>query len=414
MPKTRVFVCALTCASFCTPLAKAVVPWPVQSWGQGINLTVSAEQQDNLSGAYYNATQKYILAVRQDGKTWRYDYNSLLNSWLMTSSVTLPSPGDFEGITMFDEADDPIDGTRLLLLEEGEGGGENDSYIYYIKKAFTAPTVAQTWKVGCASGCNMRGEVGAASGPEAIAFIPNNWLTLRSFVDRNGLAVLGTTRANGGLGGLVFVGHQIDGFIYVFDLKLNGTMTFIGTYDTSGSFNEIADMSFDNSNGLLYILHGAGSNSIEVTNLISAPGTSGVRILTSLAWTSAADNGIGYNIEGLAVIPPPTCAMQSPCGSNWNGTDTNGGIFLTCDTCPIAIEWMRSLTFDWIDPALVNCPNIPRGDLNCDGVCNGRDIQLFMNLIATGGYSGQADMDQNGVLNQNDRAGMVSMLMSGN
>jgi hypothetical protein len=74
------------------------------------------------------------------------------------------------------------------------------------------------------------------------------------------------------MNGLMFVGHQEIGRIYVFDLQRGagtGAFTVVGEYATQ--FSEIAELSFDRSTGLLYVLHDASFDTIEVLDLSSHP-----------------------------------------------------------------------------------------------------------------------------------------------
>ncbi len=395
--------------ALCANPLMADIPWPAETWNEGEDITHSSPQHNNLSGAYYNATDNYVLALKQNDLIWKYTYDAGLDTWTTSGSIALPSAGDYEAITMFDEEDDPTDGVRVLLMHEGNGGGHNDSTLYYVKDLFTSPSTVRTWKVGCASGCNMPGEVGNSNGPEGIAFVSNTWLDDLGFVDGAGDPVLGTTVAENGLDGLIFVGHQTDGFIYVFDLKTdaNDSMSFIGVYDTSSSFNEIAALEFDNLNGLLYIFHGAGNNTLEVTDLSSTAGGDADRVFTALARTEPADGGSGYNLEGLAVIPPDMCASQNLC---W-GIPATGQIFLTCDDCTVAIKWMEGLAGDWINRCPPGCPDVLPADMNCDDKTDGADIQLFVELLVGGGYACQADMNGDRTFDSADASAFVSVLL---
>ena len=310
---------------------------------------------------------------------------------------------------MFNEADDPTDGVRILLIHEGSGGGHNDSTIYYVKDLFGAPSTVRTWKVGCASGCDMPGEVSNSSGPEGIAFVSNAWLADLGFVDGSGNPALGTTAAEDGLNGLVFIGHQVDGFIYVFDLKTDAddSMAFIGVFDTGSSFDEIAALEFDNTNGLLYIFHGAGDNTLEVTDLSSTEGGDADRFFSMLARTEPADEGNNLNLEGLAVIPPDMCASHNLC----LGAPAEGDVFITCDDCSVAIKWMEGLAGDWLNLCPPGCPGILPADIDCDGETDGTDIQPFVELLVAGGYACQADMNGDRALDSADVPEFVSVLL---
>jgi len=394
-----------------TGVAWAQVPWPAQTWGQGQDLT--APLQTELSGACYNGTVNYILAISQNEFIWPYTYNAALQLWTTVGPVVIPINGDYEGITQFDETTDPVDGVRVLLLNEGTGGGtHNDSFVYYFRRLTTLPTLARTWRVGCAAGCPMPGEADNLLGPEGIAFVPNAWLAARGFVDAAGLPRLGTPRAANGLGGLVLIGHQWTGFIYAFDLKLDAdhAMNFVGIYDTGSSHDEIAGLEFDATNGLLYVFHGAGVNFLEVTDLSSTPAANGGanRVFLTRAWTTPADGGAALNLEGLAVIPPEMCAAHDVCAG---GPAAGGSIFLTCDACTPAFKWMQGLSASWIHECPPGCPSGPAGDMNCDGMGDGRDIEAFVSLLLSGAYACQSDLNRDRVVDGADVAWFAGWLV---
>jgi len=389
--------------------ASAQAPWPAQNWYAGTDIGFGS--QPDLSGAYYNATGNYVLALAQYGGIWKYTYSPILQTWVTTVPAIAPAGGDFEGLTMVDEADDPVDGARVLLLNEGTGGGHNDSYVYYVRRLFTVPSLVRVWKVGCASGCAMYGEVNDLLGPEGIAFVPNTWLAARGFRDAQGNLRLGTPTSANGLGGLVFIGHQWGGLIYVFDLKTDAdhSMAFVGSYDTGTSFDEVAGLEFDRTNGLLYVFHGGGGNFLEVTDLSSSPWAGGVRIFTTLASTSPADINGGLNLEGLAVIPPDMCAANSACPAM--PPPPNGSIFLTCDNCAPAIKWMSGLSGGWLAECPPGCASGPPGDVNCDGVANGSDVSRFVELVNEGDYTCQGDFDRDRDVDPADVSAFVGALL---
>ncbi|MFQ5502496.1 MAG: sialidase family protein [Phycisphaerae bacterium] len=57
------------------------------------------------------------------------------------------------------------------------------------------------------------------------------------------------------------------------------------------------------------------------------------------------------------------------------------------------------------------CPGIPLADTNCDGSNDGGDVQRFVDLMVTGGYTCSADMNQDGVLDAGDLPDFVGALL---
>jgi len=59
------------------------------------------------------------------------------------------------------------------------------------------------------------------------------------------------------------------------------------------------------------------------------------------------------------------------------------------------------------------CPGIPLADTNCDGSNDGGDVQRFVDLMVSGGYTCSADMNQDGVVDTGDVPGFVGALLVG-
>jgi hypothetical protein len=134
----------------------------------------------------------------------------------------------------------------------------------------------------------------SGDGPEAITFVPDEWLQREGF--RNGSGQLYTSI--NGMGGLMFVGSQIGGYVHVFDLNTNAnTFTYVGSNQTSRT--ETADLEFDRATGKLYIWHNPGSlsNFLEVAELNSTV-TNGLRRLHTLIEYSGPRTG---NLEGFGL-----------------------------------------------------------------------------------------------------------------
>ncbi len=57
------------------------------------------------------------------------------------------------------------------------------------------------------------------------------------------------------------------------------------------------------------------------------------------------------------------------------------------------------------------CAGILPGDMNCDGQRDGRDIRRFVGTLVSGGYTCQADINQDGAVDSADLPGLVSVLL---
>ena len=135
-------------------------------------------------------------------------------------------------------------------------------------------------------------------GPEGIAFVPDSFLNAAGFISQ---ATGNAYSSIKGMGGLIFIAHQNQGYIWVFDVNLNvsNDFAFVGKYKTNRS--ESCDLTFDRSTGLLYILHNVGSNYLEVTNLASISQPSNERkFITNYEYLLSNPSG-NVNIEGFAI-----------------------------------------------------------------------------------------------------------------
>lgn len=186
-----------------------------------------------------------------------------------------------------------------------------------------------------------------SQGAEGLTFVPNEALRGGGFVDAAGNPAEG----RGGLGGLMWVGHQNGGGIYVFDLvRETGEVIPIGTFgvvpefegksidpgaedpgngfDAGSPIDRVVGLEFERSLGRLYVWHGLeGRNVLSVVGLGSRPtsgsvptsGGSDVGALRALEVHSIHRGPSARRIEGLALTPP-----------RGDGSDL-GSLFVTVD-----------------------------------------------------------------------------------
>ena len=130
----------------------------------------------------------------------------------------------------------PDDNTVYIL-------NENDGTIYELFLGAGAPAYGNRWtcELRVTEG-NMPAESAAGDGVEGLAFVPDSFLASSGFVDGNGNPY---TASAGGFGGVFMIGHQIGGFVYVFDLTkgVDDQIAFVGKYQTG--YSEIAGLEFD-------------------------------------------------------------------------------------------------------------------------------------------------------------------------
>jgi len=150
--------------------------------------------------------------------------------------------------------------------------------------------------------------------------------------------------------------------------------------------------------------HQAGEKPVSLDQT-SPPGQS---------WLIGDDiNPVDPNNLGAAVLFPPLLATNTAlirAEALRNDCNNNGLI----DECEIAdgtsLDCNGNLIPDECE--FPGCPGILLADLNCDGKINGLDIPKFVDLLLAGGYTCQADLDQNGILDLSDVPGLVNALVT--
>ena len=140
--------------------------------------------------------------------------------------------------------------------------------------------------------------------------------------------------------------------------------------------------------------------------------------LSGQSWVASDDvNPIDPNNLAAAGQMPLSRLGDIAISGNWlvrslavvNDCNVNGfpdvcdigeGISLDCNANAIAD-----------DCEFPGCPGILLADMNCDGATDGTDVQRFLDTLLAGGYTCQADTDQDGVVSQSDVPGLVSALL---
>ena len=217
----------------------------------------------------------------------------------------------------------------------------------------------------------------SGDGPEAITFVPNEWLQREGFRNGSGQLYIGTN----GMGGLMFVGSQIGGYVHVFDLRTNAnTFTYVGSNLTSRA--ETADLEFDRATGKLYIWHNPGSESnfLEVAELNSTV-SNGFRRLHTLIEYAGPRTG---NLEGFGLAHNP--GTDDWCLVTDDSNDNSEGVMLYRQFRPVTDTDNDGLADDWELRYFGSC-SISDGTADHDG--DGQtDFQEF--LVGTDPTSGQS------------------------
>ena len=288
--------------------AMAATAWPAESWSASTNLTSlnPTGWAKNLSGAYWNPTTRRLwVCTNSPGKFWSLAENGS-GGFLIEREYT--GTGDLEGITQISTAAD-----RVFLIDEQ--ARTIRSYRVSDGAALT------TWFL------NTIPDWGN-SGPEGLAFVPDPWLARSGFVDGGGTPYPQSVHGANGFGGLVFIAVQTSGWVYAFDLKTDGTFTFVGRYLTSR--NESCELTFDASVGRMYVLHNIDGNLLQVTDLTSTAAGSDRRLSSIVEFQVPSSS----NIEGFGLTPALTTA--NAVGDGWC-------FFTDDDNAAGALRWFKQL-----------------------------------------------------------------------
>jgi hypothetical protein len=195
--------------------------------------------------------------------------------------------GDLEGVTQADLGED-----RVFLMIEGE-----ERIKEYDVASYGTAILVNDWDT---SGHLPRS---GGSGAEGITFVPDAHLSVAGFVDSAGVLYTSTQ----GMGGLMFVGHQNGGSVFVFDLNRDdGSFIFVGEYRTGQS--ETSGLEFDRSTGFLYAYHDAGIDVLSVIDLTSSPINGDSRRLFNTV--ASFDGPANENNEGIAVVSAADCEAE--------------------------------------------------------------------------------------------------------
>ena len=286
----------------------AITAWPAESWTASTNLTSldPTGWATNLSGAFWNPTTRRLwTCTNKPSKFWSLMENGS-GGFAIEHEYT--GTGDLEGITQISTVAD-----RVFCIDEK--GRTIRSY-----RISDGATLA-TWFLSSIPDWGN-------SGPEGLAFVPNAWLARNGFVDGNGVPYPQSLNGASGFGGLVFVAVQTNGWVYAFDLKTDGTFTFVGRYLTTHL--ESCEMTFDDSIGKMYILHNIDGNALQVTDLTSTVVGSDRKFNTISEFQVPSSS----NIEGFAVAPALT--TSNTVGDNWC-------FFTDDDNANGALRWFKQL-----------------------------------------------------------------------
>lgn len=274
--------------AFVTANANAQLAWPSVNWNSAQNLTglMNANGITDLSGVHWNPLNNALYCVQGDGRLRVLQMNGSATTFEQIANKALS--GGPEGITTV--------GSALEFYTIDENSYEIRKYTH--NATFGNLTEAKHWDL-LQSPSPM--EDTGNSGPEGITFVPDSFLVAAGFVSQATGQLYTSVK---GMDGLMFIAHQDEGYIWVFDINPNVTNDFayVGKYKTGRL--ESCDLDFDTSTGLLYILHNVDANYLEVATLSSTVVSGATRKFnTYKEYFIGNPSGGNINIEGFAVMP---------------------------------------------------------------------------------------------------------------
>ena len=299
-----VWVAVLAASQLSAPAAPAS-PWPA---GSEIPIAISGASSD-LSGATWNPESGSLWVVRQNRQIWEYAYDSGSANFELQQTLVLPSSvgTDIEASTLVDYA--AVD--ELYTLDEDNGR------ISRVVDIGGTPTVQCVWNLLVTNNGNALPPESGGSGPEGLEFVPDSNLLAAGFRFPDGSAFAGSTK---GMGGLMFVGHQGDGELHVFDVNPDISEDFINHGFFLTSTDEIAGLHFDRQSSLMYVWHNPSNvNSLEISTL-SSNGSTGT-IDTLELYDSSMPSG---NLEGIAMVGRTFCG-------EFGSVDSERALFMVRD-----------------------------------------------------------------------------------
>jgi hypothetical protein len=247
---------------------------------------MSASGVEGLSGVHFNPSKNQLFLVQDIGRLRVIQLNEQTGNHLQLTDRNLG--GDLEGITQINDTDN-----EFWVINENDHRIER----YQYNANFSSVNLHRSWDLLLPqSGMNASND----GGPEGICFVPDSFLVNSGFV--SSLSGLSYTSQKG-MGGLLFIAHQVLGQIWVFDINqnVNNDYILVGKYNTKRL--ESCGLSFDKSTGLLYILHNIDNNYLEVCDLSVSQVGQEYKLNNVQEFNISIPTNGGKNIEGVALQP---------------------------------------------------------------------------------------------------------------
>jgi hypothetical protein len=291
--------------------AKAIAQVAYTAWPNSttvVNVTTTGTFGGNMSGLFYENSN--IWAVQNaPSRLFKLIPNATgssdvkkdtTNGWSAGKTLRYPNGSgepDAEGVTKA-ELTSPL----IYVATERDGSGSSKLSVLEYNTTGTATIINATkeWNL-----TTSLPSVAANSGLEAIAWVPDSYLTANNFKNDAGAIY---TPANYPLkvsGGLFFVGLEGNGQIYAYVLNSNSTYTKVATIASGNT--QIMDLSFDQDNNTLWAY--CDNNCTNKSNLLSIDSTG--KFVIRKAYNAAPGLPTGMNNEGIAMKPNTECVSST-------------------------------------------------------------------------------------------------------
>ena len=305
-------VCGISLVSAKAIAQVAYTPWPTTT--TVVTADNGSQFGGNLSGLFYEAVSPIqptavLWAVQNSpSKLYNMTWNgsnfvkNIANGWSAGKTLRYPNgtgAPDAEGVTKAE-----LTSSTIYVSTERDGSGANRFSVlsYDTSSSATTLNALKEWnltsQLPTVSGSNL--------GLEAIAWVPDSYLTANGFIDEStGSAYNPANYALHGTG-VFFVGLENDGKIYAFVLNSDSTSKKIATIASGNT--KIMDLSFDRDNNTLWAY--CDNNCSNRSNLLAIDTTVGSatkgKFIIKKAYekpSSLANN----NNEGIAMKPESEC-----------------------------------------------------------------------------------------------------------
>ena len=304
----RSLLCFVLAAAACLIGASPAIgtPWP---GGPALSIPISSASTD-LSGATWNPQSESLWVVRQNRRVWEFVYDSGTGNFALFQTLVLPSGigSDIEACAQVD----PLAVDQLYTLSEDFGR------IARVVDIDGTPVVERVWNLEVMNNGYALPPETSGFGAEGLEFVPDADLLAAGFRFPDGSAFAGSTK---GMGGLMFVGHQLNGRPHVFDVNPDTSNDFVNHGSFATAKSEVAGLHYDRTSAQMYLWHGPSNvNSLEISELSSDASVGTIDTLELYE----GDTMPSGNLEGIALV-------SRGCCGDFGALDSERALFLTRD-----------------------------------------------------------------------------------